>query len=101
MSSDSSKSFTVIEKTQIGNKYYLVAQVNNSFKQLPSQGSTLYKNIDTNNDGIPESTASISVIAVEAPDFNKYSGELLYIDNRVKFVSSEDQTVAVSTLISF
>lgn len=101
LSSDSAKTFTLIEKTQIGNKYYLVAQVNNSFKQLPSQGSTLYKNIDTNNDGIPDSTASISVTSVEIPDFNKYSGELLYIDNRVKFVSSEDQTVAVSTLISF
>jgi len=94
LSSDSSKTFTLIEKTQIDNKYYLVAQINNNFKQLPSQGSTLYKTIGN-------STASISVTSIEIPDFNKYSGELLYIDNRVKFVSSEDQTVAVSTLISF
>jgi hypothetical protein len=94
LSSDSVKTFTLIEKTQIGNKYYLVAQINNNFKQLPSQGSTLYKNVGN-------STASISVTSVEVPDYNKYSGELLYIDNRVKFVSSEDQTVAVSTLISF
>jgi len=94
LSSDSVKTFTLIEKTQIDNKYYLVAQINNNFKQLPSQGSTLYKNVGN-------STASISVTSVEVPDYNKYSGELLYIDNRVKFVSSEDQTVAVSTLISF
>jgi hypothetical protein len=94
LSSDSAKTFTLIEKTQIGNKYYLVAQINNNFKQLPSQGATLYKTVGS-------STASISVTSVEVPDFNKYSGELLYIDNRVKFVSSEDQTVAVSTLISF
>ena len=69
-------------------------KINNNFKQLPSQGSTLYKNVGN-------STASISVTSIEVPDYNKYSGELLYIDNRVKFVSSEDQTVAVSTLISF
>ena len=94
LSSDSVKTFTLIEKTQIDNKYYLVAQINNNFKQLPSQGSTLYKNVGN-------STASISVTSIEVPDYNKYSGELLYIDNRVKFVSSEDQTVAVSTLISF
>ena len=95
LSSDSTKTFTIVEKTKIGNKYYLVCQINNNFKQLPSQGASLYKTL-TNG-----STVSISVTSVESPDFNKYSGELLYIDNRVKFVSSEDQTVAVSTLISF
>lgn len=89
---DSSKTFTLVEKTLLDNKYYLIATVNNNY--IPTQGSTIAVSI--NGTSYP-----IDILSIGAPDVNKYSGELLYIDNRVKFVSSGDQTVAVSTLITF
>lgn len=86
------KSFTLVEKTFIADKYYLVVQVNDSF--VPTGGSTIYKVIGTN-------AYNMSINVVTAPEINKFSGEMLYIDNRVKFSSTTEQTVVVSTLISF
>ena len=90
--SDASKTFTLVEKALLNNKYYLVASVNNN--HIPAQGSSIAVSIS--NISYP-----ISILSIGTPDINKYSGEMLYIDNRVKFVSSTDQTVAVSTLITF
>jgi hypothetical protein len=92
LTSDSSKTFTIVEKSYVNGKYYLVVTVNNNF--IPSQGNSVA--ISVSNITYP-----MSISSVANPDINKYSGELLYIDNRVKFVSSADQTVAVSTLITF
>jgi len=89
---DPTKTFTLVEKSYTAGKYYLVVTVNNNF--IPLGGNTLSTSI--NNTNYP-----IDILSVSNPDFNKYSGELLYIDNRIKFASSSDQTVAVSTLITF
>lgn len=43
----------------------------------------------------------ISPSAVTPPTFNKFSGEMLYIDNRVAFNPSPEQAVTITTLISF
>ena len=89
---DSTKSFTLIEKTLLNGYYYLVVSVNDNY--IPNAGTSLI------NVAVGISYA-ISISTVGLPDVNKYSGELLYIDNRLKFASSIDQTVAVSTLITF
>ena len=86
------KRFTLVEKTLINNKYYLVAQVNDNF--VPTGGSTIYK-LDGNR------AYNMSINVVTQPEINKFSGEMLYIDNRLKFSSTTEQTVVVSTLISF
>lgn len=86
--SDSSKTFTLIEKSIKGDKYYLVATVNDNF--IPSAGNT-----------ISNGAYSISISAVSLPNIDKYTGEILYIDNRIKFASSDEQTIVTSTLISF
>lgn len=86
------KTFTVIDKALISNKYNIVVQVNDNY--VPSSGSSGYVtkgNIDY----------SITVSKVTNPTYNKYSGEMLYIDNRVKFAPSDTQTIVASTLITF
>ena len=86
--SDSTKTFTLIEKVQQNNKYYLLIQINDN--SVPISGNTLY--IGNYN---------MSVTGVTSPNIDKFSGEMLYIDNRVKFASSDEQTIVTSTLISF
>jgi hypothetical protein len=61
---------------------------------LPTTGDSIYKLSGSN-------TYNISISSINRPDFNKYSGELVYIDNRSKFTSSAEQTLVASTLISF
>lgn len=82
------KKYTIIDKYSANNKYYLLLQLNDNY--VPIAGSTLTKD-----------SKSISISSVVQPDFNKYSGEMLYIDNRVKFASTAEQTIATTTLISF
>lgn len=86
--SDTTKTFTIIEKLQRDNKYYLLVQVNDN--AIPTSGNTLFVG-----------NFNISISKVTSPTVNKYSGEMLYIDNRVKFASSSEQTIMTSTLISF
>lgn len=86
--SDKSKTYTLIEKLQRDNKYYLLVQINDNL--VPSSGNTLF--FDNYN---------MSISGVTAPTANKYSGEMLYIDNRIKFASTPEQTIMTSTLISF
>ena len=87
--SDPSQEFYLVNKYTQSNKYYLLLQLNTNY--LPSAG-----NIFVNENSLP-----ISISSVTRPDFNKYSGEMLYIDNRVKFASTAEQTIVSTTLISF
>lgn len=86
------KTFTLIEKTQIADKYYLLVQYNDNY--IPIGGSSLTFNVDA-------TAYTITVTSVQNPDIDKYSGEMIYIDNRTEFESSDEQIVTVSTLISF
>lgn len=86
------KTFTLIEKIQIADKYYLLVQYNDNY--IPLAGSSLTFTAN--------STAyTITFTSVQSPDIDKYSGEMIYIDNRTEFESSDEQIVTVSTLISF
>lgn len=89
---DETRTFTVIDKAVISNKYNIIVQVNDNF--IPTGGSTLYVTKSNVN-------YSINLASVTLPNVNKYSGEMLYIDNRVKFAPSENQTIVASTLITF
>lgn len=44
---------------------------------------------------------SIVVSGVVRPDVDKYSGKLLYIDNKLAFTSSEQQSVSIKTVFKF
>lgn len=41
------------------------------------------------------------VDGVTLPEFNKFSGELLYIDNRGSFTPTDEQTISIKTVIRF
>jgi hypothetical protein len=86
------KQFALLEKTLINNKYYLLVQPTDNY--VPPNGSIIFK--------IAGNTSYVmSVTNVTSPDFNKYSGEMLYTDNRIKFASTPEQTITLSTLITF
>lgn len=87
------KTFTLVDKTILNDKYYLLVQINDSY--IPPAGSTVYKQISAAVSNV------ISITSVQQPDFNKYSGEMLYLNNRTKFSPSAEQTIIASTLISF
>lgn len=87
--SDSTQEYVLVDKYLQSNKYYMLLQM--STNHLPSPG-----NIFVNQNSLP-----VSISSVTQPDFNKYSGEMLYIDNRVAFASTSDQTIVTTTLISF
>ena len=44
---------------------------------------------------------SFIITAVTLPEFNKFSGEILYIDNRGSFTPTDEQTISIKTVIRF
>ena len=44
---------------------------------------------------------SVSLSSVIDPNIDKYSGDMLYIDNRAAFYQTEDQTVTLQTILKF
>lgn len=44
---------------------------------------------------------ALTISAVTAPDVDKYSGELLFLDNRLAFTATQEQTVSLKTIIKF
>lgn len=84
--------FILLEKIKSNNKYYLlVLPIDNV---IPLNGSTIFKTSGN-------SSYSMSISVITPPEFDKYSGEMLYTDNRVKFAPSAEQTITASTLITF
>ena len=57
----------------------------------PNTGDVMYN----------ENSQFFSVAAVNAPTVDKYSGDLLYIDNKAGFTPSADETVTLRTVIKF
>ena len=43
----------------------------------------------------------LMISSVTNPDIDKYSGDMLYIDNRAAFYQTEDQTVTLQTILKF
>lgn len=86
------KKFVVVEKSTVSGRYHLVLQPIDNF--IPEVNSVFTKTVGTN-------TYSIVMTAVQYPDYDKFSGEMLYINNRTNFTPSLQQTVVVSTLINF
>lgn len=86
--------FILVHKANntVENKFKLLLKPIDNY--IPSVGQSLnYISNGSNN--------FISPSAVTPPTFNKFSGEMLYIDNRVAFNPSPEQAVTITTLISF
>lgn len=88
LSSDINKTYTVVGKKEFDTKYSIVVTMNTN--HAPVTGTSLTFLSD-----------SFVTIGYVAPEINKFTGELMYIDNRDKFLPTSDQTIITSTLISF
>jgi hypothetical protein len=50
---------------------------------------------------IEESLTTISIKNVVEPDINKFSGKMLLVDNRVEFTTTNEQSLALRTIIKY
>jgi hypothetical protein len=50
---------------------------------------------------VNEAANTFGVSGVTAPTADKYSGDLLFIDNKQAFTPTQDQTVTLRTVIKF
>lgn len=89
LSNDTSRFIKVIEKITTATQHELLISLETNY--MPGIGDQFERN---------NTSSKISVDQVEFPTVDKYSGQLLYIDNRTKFVSNAEQTVVINTIIN-
>lgn len=76
------------------NKSLLISSIDNSFDPVVS--SVALKLNDDNNYN-STSIDSFTITSVDLPDINKFSGDIIYIDNRQPFKASANQIITVSS----
>lgn len=92
LSTDTNKYVSVLEKVTNPDYYAVLVSLDTNY--LPTSGTVLRK---------AESDVLFYYITIDEtiePTINKYSGQMLYVDNRTPFVADTEQTVAVNTLIT-
>lgn len=86
---------------------YLLAPNSPRFRIVSNTGASLL--LQSLDNAIPqigsqfvnENNDTIFVTSVAQPTVDKYSGDLLYIDNRKAFTPSENETISLRTVIRF
>lgn len=79
-----------------GSRYIVISFTDTSVLLQPIDNGII-----TANTILTSGSIRLSISSVIIPDFDKYSGELLYIDNRVSFYQTQDQTITLQSIISF
>ena len=80
-----------------GKKYVVIAINGNNLLLQPVDNSILTSGITLTNGSI-----SVAIVAINfEPTVDKYSGDLLYIDNRSAFYQTTEQTVTLQTILKF
>lgn len=88
---------TDLTRTTDGGKFIVVSSDATGLLAISSDGS-----IPAINDVLREPSGNtFTVIGVTEPDADKYSGQLLYIDNRLAFTTTEDQAVSIKTVFKY
>jgi hypothetical protein len=80
-----------------GKDYVVISKSSTSLLLQPKDNSTLLTGTTLTNGNI---SVFVSFINYE-PTVDKYSGDLLYIDNRSAFYQTSDQTVTLQTILKF
>lgn len=101
----------LIEGTFTGNDYPEDSDISNNTKTLrvvtSIDNKLLVQSLDGSIPTVSESydnaagTASLTVTAVTDPTINKFSGNMLYVDNKQAFTPSDEQFVVFRTFIRF
>jgi len=95
-----------VDLTNFNNDIIITNSSGNKFKVVSkTQRSMLVLSLDNAKpivgDVFSLGTASFIVIAVTAPSVDKYSGDMLFVDNKFAFVPSSEQRVTLRTVIEF
>jgi hypothetical protein len=76
----------------VGSSFALVQSLDND---VPSTNDTFSKVVET---GTPP---TFTAATVGLPNIDKYSGQMMFIDNKAGFTPSEDETVTLRTVLQF
>ena len=94
-----------IDTTVMPNRTYTFRVIEKNASYSSTEAALLLSYLDNK---IPASGSSFSKIGgvfnttnIITPDVNKFSGDLLTIDNRLKFAPSDQQIVVVTNSITF
>lgn len=90
---DDNTKYLVIEAEEINGIYNILLQPVKT-TNMPTSGNSVYINVD-------DTAYYFSISSVVSPTINKYSGDMIYQENKIKFAATEEQAVVVSTLIKF
>ena len=89
LTNSSGKRFVVISKIELsGTKMKILLQPIDNAKPLVGLNLT-------------NALLTVNITDVIDPSVDKYSGDMLYIDNRAAFFQTEDQTVTLQTILKF
>lgn len=86
--------FRVVSVTPYG---LLVQSLDNAEPEI----GDLFARVRTLTDGSIDQSYLFNSNAITAPDFDKYSGDLMYIDNRQAFAPSVDEIATLRTILKF
>jgi len=88
---------TIVTRQGDSAKFIIITSTNTGILVLPLDGK-----IPVVNDVLSEPGGNNTIITgIAVPDIDKYSGDLLYIDNRLAFTTSSDQTISLKTVINY
>lgn len=91
------KSDTIITRSSDSSKFVVVTSSPTGALIIPIEDK-----IPTTGDIFTESSGNaFTAVGVTEPDIDKYSGKLLYIDNRRAFTTTEDQAVSLKTVFKY
>lgn len=85
----------------IGGPQYRIISVNTDGALLQSVDNHIPSVGDVFVNVTPGKTGNFIAVALTPPSVDKYSGDLLFIDNKEAFTPTDEQTVAFRTIIKF
>lgn len=88
---------TIIRKTSDNTRFRIVTNTGNAMLVQSIDNAS----ISIGNNFINDANDVFTANAVTAPTADKYSGDLMFIDNRAAFTPTADQTVTLRTVIRF
>ena len=85
--------------TTISGKSFSIVAIENSKIVFHSKTNSILLAGETLTN--TRNTITLAPSSVIAPSVDKYSGEMIYIDNRAPFIASDDQSVSLRTIIEY
>ena len=91
------KQDATITRSTDGAKFIVVSSTNAGILAIPTTDAVPA----TGDILLSPSGNAFTITGITKPDVDKYSGEILYIDNRRAFTTTEDQSVSIKTVFKY